>query len=271
MSFVRVVRIVWIALAVSGVANSMLVGQAPTSPAQTLPSFEVASIRPSKSGGGYSHSSVDTDGGVINLRFINTTLLYCVQLAFNVRKYQVVGPSWISSDRYDILAKGPNAPNVDGTWRLMLQSLLANRFALKYHHETEKLPIYVLTVAKGGPKLRPPQTSNSPLGTMRKRGVESFTSPNITMRQFAAQITKEVGRPVVDGTDLSGHFTVELFFAPFNVATSIPDRPGRTADLSAAGPSIFTALQEQLGLKLKPEKGPVEVVAIDHISQPSQN
>jgi bla regulator protein blaR1 len=255
----------------------------------SLPSFEVATIKPSQPGvtGIRAFGPKGTD------RFVamNVTVKDLIDFAYTIDDdRQVVGLSgWMSSHRYDIDAKVGDAdvaamsklPPHYGAWdpyRFMQQSLLADRFKLKVHFETRELPIYALVVAKGGPKLKASAMDPAnPAETVKPRsvrlGVGTASGEGARISSLAELLEKqgEVGNPpdgrgrvVVDKTNLSGLYDWTLHWTPWQDLSS-----GESSD--SHGPSLFTALQEQLGLKLEPTKGKVEVVVIDHIEFPSEN
>jgi uncharacterized protein (TIGR03435 family) len=195
------------------------------------------------------------------------------------------GPDWISTDRYDFEAKvtsfdPPNTHELTTDQRnQMLQSLLADRFHLAVHNETKEAPIYELTLAKGGSKLKPSTASNStqqvplPSGSlppgapvkrpiMMRQGPGTISSSNMTTAQLADSLSNQLHRPVVDKTGLTGTYDISLQYTPDNTPADAPN---------ANGPALFTALQEQLGLKLDSTKGPVTNLVIDHIEPPSEN
>jgi uncharacterized protein (TIGR03435 family) len=202
---------------------------------------------------------------------------------------QVVGLSgWMISKRYDIDAKVGDAEVVAMSklphlrmmdpYRFMQQSMLADRFKLKVHFETKELPIYALVVAKGGPKLKESEMNPAhPAETVKPGSLEigvgrtAGAGTTIGMLAEVLERQEEVGNPpggrgriVVDKTNLSGRYDWTLHWTPWQNLSS--------GELSESkGPSLFTALQEQLGLKLEPTRGKVEVVVIDHIDLPSEN
>jgi uncharacterized protein (TIGR03435 family) len=218
--------------------------------------FEVASIRPAQDDG---DQGIDTDRG----RFVahNLTLKRLIARAWDVEESEVLGgPAWIDSDSYDVNAKIPGS---EGQWTRekvlhMLQSLLADRFQLAVHREARQVSGYVLAVAKTGPKMTPatpgPDDSNtSSNGTYLK-------ATNITMEALTKRLSRnrDIGKVVVDKTGLIGRFDFELEWAPAQAETD--DHPG-----------IFTALQEELGLKLESAKVSVQAVVIDRAEKPSEN
>jgi uncharacterized protein (TIGR03435 family) len=200
-----------------------------------------------------------------------------ISVAYKVQDFQVVGaPGWVNSDRYDIEAKASDAAASQGTAIIqgaMLQSLLEDRFKLIVRRETRELSVYELTVAKSGSKLKAgactPRDPNSPPSRQRPTDCGFSVMDNnmikatqIDMERFMPMLTFWVKRTVVDKTGFKGTFDVDLKWNP-DEATANP-----TTDTA---PSIFTALQEQLGLKLESAKGPVEVLVIDSVSKPSEN
>jgi uncharacterized protein (TIGR03435 family) len=192
------------------------------------------------------------------------------------------GPAWINSDRYQINAKAGGTPSQIEMRGAMLRALLEDRFSLKIHHETREVPIYTLTVAKGG-KLQPskegsciPPDLTTPLEPGQKPcGVPLTTrnGPNLITEMVASldDLSKvlgvTVGRPVIDKTGITGIFNLHLEFAIDEATSGV--QPALSDESS--GPSIFTALQQQLGLKLSSAKGPGEFLIIDHVEKPSPN
>jgi uncharacterized protein (TIGR03435 family) len=246
---------------------------APSLRAQTRPAFEVATVKRNTSGDANSGSRVRPGGISISNMTIKDVLMW----AYQIRGFQLSGgPGWIDSEQYDIEAKPPS--NTDPQQQiLMLQTLLRDRFSLELHRETKMLPVYELTIAKGGMKLKDEgncislepgqkleqgQKISDTCGyNMLGRG--RFDATSTSMGDLAKYLSPVLGRQVVDKTGVSGRFPVHLTFIP-DVA-AVPDDPGNH------GPSIFTAVQEQLGLKLDSAKGPVEVLVIDHVEHPSEN
>ncbi len=249
----------------------LVAGIAAAAPQETA-SFEVASIKPNVSGAG--NRTVRPSPGRFSI--FNLTLKDLVMFAY----FQVFGgPGWITADQYDIEAKAEGNPD-QNQMRLMLQALLQDRFKLALRHDTKELPIYELTVAKGGFKLQPqkpgdcikydpdnppgPGHKNSDFSGNLSNGSGSFDGTSASMADLATMFSYTVGRKVVDKTGIAGQFRVHLTFAPDEVA-------GGAAAPADAGPSFFTALQEQIGLKLESAKGPVEVLVIDSVEKPSEN
>jgi uncharacterized protein (TIGR03435 family) len=213
------------------------------------------------------------------------TLKDLLTFAYQVRDFQISGgPGWLNTDQFDIQAKAQGNPSRDQTM-LMLQSLLADRFKLALHREIKELPIFELNVAKGGFKLQPieegscirfdPQnpTPRAPGKTRMdycgNQGIGRGTveTANATMAELATLLSAVTRRTVVDKTGIAGQYRLQLTFVPDETAPSEPGAPPPAND----GPSIYTAVQEQLGLKLDSAKGPVEVLVIDHAEKPSEN
>ena len=250
--------------------------------ADANPSFDIATIKPNNSG------ATQMQGLVIQGRKFLTrasSLEDLISFAYNVQTKQIAGgPSWIGSDRYDIEA----LPDVEGVpnsqqIRVMIQKLIADRFKLTFHHEQRDMPAYVLEVAKGGQKLTPNQSKAQLPGL----GLGPGTGGGITLRAINATMGDFTGflqilvldRPVVDRTGITGRYDLKCTFTPddsqFNGhPPRLPPPSGgdaaTTADAPAA-PSLYEAMQQELGLKLTPEKTAVDVIVIDHVEKPSPN
>jgi len=246
-------------------------GRAQSTPSATAPkSFEVASIKPSKEDDRRIQFQF-LPGGRFNLKNIPARLL--IQQAFNVRDFQVTGgPSWMGSDRYDIVAKAEGDDNVPMEQvRVMLQSLLVDRFQLAFHRESKELPVYALVIGKNGPKFKESKGDNQQQRrVMMGRGKISGESMSLDM--FVTQLGNQLGRTVIDKTGLKGNYEINLEWTPDQAQMfGGGDGGGDSHPASDTGPTIFTALQEQLGLKLESQKGPVEILVIDKLEKPSEN
>jgi len=222
-------------------------------PRQTQkPSFDVASVKPNLSGNGF----MDTTPG----RFIATgvPLRMLLREAYSLMDAQIVGGAgWINSDRWDVEGK-VNADNQETSHtREMVQSLIEDRFQLKFHHETRDLPVYELTVANGGTKMKLSANPNPPRGRMGRGNIEGTGWSVSNLIKFLSQT---LDRPIVDKTNLKGLYDITLQWSPELGPAASPDQPG-----------VFTAIQEQLGLKLQAIKGPVEVFVIDSVLKPTEN
>jgi uncharacterized protein (TIGR03435 family) len=216
------------------------------------PQFEVASVRPSAPG-----SRGPTVYNPTRERFAITaiTTKSLIAYAYDVRDFQVSGgPNWVGSEEYDIVAKPQGEANNERILA-MARALLTERFNLTLHHESKEMPVLALVVSKGGPRLQPSVGTGGP---EVRGGRGRLVARNVTMGVLAAQLAGRVlDRAVLDRTGIAGEFDVSLEWTP----DESPDR----------GPSIFTALQEQLGLKLETQRGVVDVLVVDHVERPSPN
>jgi uncharacterized protein (TIGR03435 family) len=276
-------------------------------PNAEAPAFEVASIKQNKSGDGRSFLG-NPPGGRFSAT--NMPLRGLIAFAYATSQplpnFRIIGgPSWIDSDRFDINAKastefqpGTNGPSPQVF--LMLKALLAERFKLVAHNETRELPVYDLVMARSdarpGPQLRKSDVDCAALFASRRGGgppppppqpgermqcgmlggIGRVTAGAVNMTQFGALLSRIVNRTVVDKTGLTGNFDIDLTFTPDQPARAPgapADQPIRVngVDIDPNGPSLFTALQEQLGLKLDSQKGPVDVVVIDSVDHPTED
>jgi uncharacterized protein (TIGR03435 family) len=186
-----------------------------------------------------------------------------IQYAYKEYKTRITGPDLLESQRFDIVAKAPSGTPNDQLMP-MLQTLLIDRFGMQLHRETVEMPIYALVIADGGPKLK----EMKPGEPISGRGAAGSQSDALASKSFmgdlgtfAASLSRSLDRPVVDMTGLSGRFVIFL--------TYLPDR--LVGVEGASGPSIFAALEEQLGLKLERQRGPIEMIVIDHLEEPTPN
>jgi uncharacterized protein (TIGR03435 family) len=275
--------------------------QTPAPTPAPAPAFDVASVKPDKTGGMGVRIMFQPGG-----RFTadNITLKFLIRLAYDVQDFQISGgPPWLNSDRYDIEAKAEGPPESEmrnmteeqrqadmKRRRLMIQALLADRFKLTLHKESKEAPIYALVVAKNGPKMKelPPEPPPAPnadpkdppdkpdpkhmgRGGMRM-GRGELTGSGVKLSFLAEALSNPLGRTVIDKTGLKGDYDFELKWTPdesqgagFKPPGDAPPPPDPN------GPSIFTAIQEQLGLKLESQKGPVDLLVIDHAEKASEN
>lgn len=259
--------------------------------------YDVVSIKPNKSGNETATLLASRNGFIAR----SITLRSLIGDAYRVADHQISGaPDWLNSEKYDIEAKMDSSTadelrkfTKDQTKieRLrMLQSILSDRLKLTVHRETKELPIYALVVAKDGPKLHEakpgdtyPNGIKGPDGigrpgymnqTIGAGGRSEFIGQGITMASLVGLLSEQLHRTVLDKTGLAGNYDFKLEWTVDENQTlkgidgdPMPDSP--TADSS--GPSIFTAIQDQLGLKLESKKGPVEILVIDHVEKPSEN
>jgi len=230
--------------------------------------YDIVSLKPHKKDpsdtfSGWRYTASGIAGSDVSVRGLIMAAYHLVMLD------QISGlPSWVDRDTFDVEAKlDPDSAEAlaklssesrDAQNTLMLRALLEDRFKLKVSHSTKELPVYDFVIAKGGPKLREASSSESSGYNVNVGSTCSLKSESIDVSGLASGLSNFAGRFIVDRTGLKGRYEVTLSWA-FN--DRFPD----------AGPSLFTALQEQLGLKLEPSKAPLDVVVIDHIERPSEN
>jgi uncharacterized protein (TIGR03435 family) len=255
--------------------------------------YEIVSIRPS------APNSDPNSGGTEELadgyKATNVTLLTLIRRAYGIDvKSQILGtPGWLSSDAYDIQAKMESSvaddlrklSPLERTYarQQMLRALLADRFKLVVHRENRELPVYMLVVAKNGlrlhestPERTPNEIHDSSLDSGRRGG--KITAPCTTTQSLAGLLSIALNRTVLDKTGLTAKYDIALQWSVEQEQAAAPRLldgaqagTGGASMPDASWPSIFTAIQEQLGLKLEPGKGPVKVVVIDHVERPSGN
>jgi uncharacterized protein (TIGR03435 family) len=277
---------------VFGQANAAPNGPAPPVVTEDvrIPVFDVVSVKQNKSDGGMMRIMNKPDG----FSATNVSAKLLLQSAYKIREDLISGaPGWADSARYDIDAKVAG-PDVDGLKKLspeqrrsMLQPLMADRFKLTVHTEIKQLPVFELVVAKGGSKLKEASPGDTyangikgPDGASRagmiRIGPGQLTAQGVPMASLVNMLSSQLQKTVIDKTGLAGKYDVELTWTPeqgsdamFKGSDSSQARAEPAPD--ASGPSIFTAIQEQLGLKLQSTKGPVDTLVIDHIEMPSEN
>jgi bla regulator protein blaR1 len=275
--------------------------QAPAADASANPVFEVASVKQNRSGEGFIRVGMAPGG---RFTATNVPLRQLILMAYQVQPFQIVGgPSWIASDRFDIVAKAagdmpPSAPGVVGPMQLMMRTLLGDRFKLTLHNEQKEMPIYTLVLAKAdgklGPQLRqsttdcasimraaaqrggppPPPSFSEPMQCGMRVFPGALSAGGFPLSQLAQFLSSTVQRVVVDRTGLTGNFDLNMTWTPDQMPQGRGDPPPGAPPLPAIdpnGPSIFTAVQEQLGLKLESTKGPVDVLVIDRAEHPSED
>jgi uncharacterized protein (TIGR03435 family) len=214
-----------------------------------------------------------------------------------VKDFQISGPDWMNSTRFDVVAKLP-ANTTREQVPQMLQALLADRFKLTLHRDKKEMPVYVLVVGKNGPKLKESEDQGAPPpgagpGGPGQRGMVQMgrgrlTANRSTVSGFADVLSRQMDRPVVDTTGIKGNYDITLEWTPDErqrmnfmpggggpppgaeehaaPRANAPDSP------TSAGPTIFVAVQEQLGLKMEAKKNPVEILVIDHVEKvPTEN
>jgi uncharacterized protein (TIGR03435 family) len=255
-------------LAVPGLSGQLNAAQAAPmvqsdAQAPKLPVYDIASIKLNKSGSG----SVSVRANVDSYSATNISLKKLLQNAYGIREDLISGvPGPIDSARFDVLAKIVE-PDLEAVRRLsdkqrgaMLLPVLIDRFQLTTHVETKTLPVYELVAVQSGPKLTP--AAGEGKGRSLSVSNTELTARGLPMSAFVNMLEGQLHRTVIDKTGLADNYD-------FALKWSREEEPGTEADSSA--PSIFTALQEQLGLKLQPAKGPVETLVIDHVAMPSEN
>lgn len=260
-----------IAVAVLILSASGMLAQSPA-PRPTFDAFEVATIKPVEPGKKAPRYIVMQG----NNRFIEKdyTLKLLIAAAYDLNPQTISGgPKWIDSDHYDIAALTPGdiRPSRDEQMT-MLRGLLADRFKLRFHRQQKVFSIYVLDIAKNGPKLKqsaaPPDAAPALISTVYPQRI-LLPARNATMAEFVSLMQRAIlDRPVVDKTGLSGKYDFDLEWAPDEsqfggeVAAASDDAPS---------PPFFTAIQQQLGLRLEASKGPVEALVVDTVERPSAN
>ena len=274
--------------------------QTPSDSAQQPPlAFDTASVKPNKSGAEERYIRIDPSGA--SLTVVNLQLRELITFAYQIQSFQLEGgPDWITSDRFDILGKPERAVPGTGAFfngqeplRMMVRTLLADRFKLVMHKETKELPIFELVLArqdgKPGPQLRPAAVDCAARSAAAARGEKPPESPGppgpgscgmnmnpvsvraggVTLTMLANILERTVGRLVIDRTGLTGNWDLEVKYTPER--SQIPPGVEPPVPIDWNGPSLYTALEEQLGLKLRPARGPVEVLVIDSVQQPTPN
>ena len=225
------------------------------------PSFAVATIKP------HDPDSRRQGWNVIGDRFIieNQTVASMMMYAYSIDPHQLAdAPDWVTKAAYDVegITDTPGKPNLHQQQE-MIQKLLADRFQLKFHSEKRELPAYAIHIAKGGPKLTPAAHPDRESGQRANgHGTEvTVIMSSATMADFVLDMQFFLDRPLVDQTGITGRYDITFRYTHDETNATDPDAP----------PGLFTAIQEQLGLKFEPTKAPVDVFVIDHVEQPSAN
>jgi uncharacterized protein (TIGR03435 family) len=249
---------------VLGAVLIITLGSIPNSRAQSArPAFEVASIKPIQAAPGSASGIQSLPGRIIGR---NVTLKRCIRGAYDIPETLIFGgPKWADEERYEIDAKAAG-PAGDHDMMVMLQSLLAERFHLVFHREQKQMSGYALVVAKRGLKAERSAKDNGARTSTSRGSIEAEAS---TMANLAQKLSDALREPVADFTAVEGRFNFKLSWNPDDAKPLTPRVTGTPAESSA--PSMFTALEEQLGLKLESRKVPVEVFVIDNVEKPSAN
>jgi len=291
-----VVPLAFCAMAHAGATRLQTTNPAlPASPAgaapMAAPAWDVSTVKPGSPDARGSIFSITPDG----MKITNMPLWMIVREAFGVENDRLFGgPSWSKTSLFDIEAKvspddGPKLKTLTTEQRRqMMVALLEERFGLKFHHETRDLPMYELVVAKGGVKMQaskpdpqgpdpgPGQVPSPERHMLMMHGRGHIESVGTGMSGLVRHLSGQLGRTVVDKTGLTGDFDFKLDWTPDDTASAMtkannPSPGDSTTSQDTAGPSLFTALEEQLGLKLESTKGPVDVIVIDQLEQPTAN
>jgi uncharacterized protein (TIGR03435 family) len=236
------------------------------------PSFEVATIKPSKP----EEQGVSIQVGTNNLLTTrNTTLSWLITFAYGIHARQLSGgPAWLETEHYDLTGKADTEGQPsDKQLRGMLQKLLAERFQLTFHREKKELSVYAISIGKAGSKITKSEGNPNGLPGFGMRGLGNLIINNATIPEFAALLQGNIlERPVVDQTGLPDRYNFTLKWTPD--ASQFGGRGANApppADNADTPPDLFTAFQQQLGLKLESTKAPVDVLVIDKVEKPSEN
>lgn len=299
LNFVLAVSVFLVTPCVVAQAANPATPPAPAAPATTPadaapappPAWDVSTVKPSSPDARGSMFQITFDG----IKITNVPLWTMVREAFGLENDRLFGgPGWSKTTNFDVEAKvaPEDAPKLKGLTleqrRQMMVALLEERFGLKYHRETRDLPMYELVVTKGGAKLQAskPDAEGADQGPgpapspgrhmLMMRGRGHIESTGSGLAGLVRLLSGQLGRTVVDKTGLKGDFDYKLDWTPDDATTAItksgnPVAGDNAALQDAGGPSLFTALEEQLGLKLEATKGPVDVVVIDHMEPPTAN
>lgn len=244
----------------------------PPMPADAHPTFEVATIKPTKPGEQRTFLIVRGT----QFQVVNFSLAGLVKFAYDMQDKQIVGgPDWMNTEKFDIDGK-PDVPGTPNGQQLkeMVQKLLADRFALKFHKDQRDMSAYVLTVGKDGPKMKQNTSNPNGLPGLFFGPIGTLHVMNATMQNFTSLMQSAVlDRPVVDHTKLDGRWDFTLRWTPdeSQFAGMGVKVPAPAADDANAAPPLFTAIQEQLDLKLEAQKTQVPVLVIDQVDHPSAN
>ena len=284
--------------AAAALSVATTLAQAPVSPA-----FDVVSVKRNVTGGPQMMRNAPG-----NVTMVNIPVRQVIRQAYGLQEFQIVGgPDWISSDRVDIDGRFDASTPVPGMtppqrMQAMLRSLLADRFKLVARMESREMPIYALVFARGdgqlGPRMTPgPPECAAPAGgpppgarrgggpgldgrgapgaapCSSRGGFGQYQSTGAPLAMFVNMLSQMTGRTVVDRTGLAGSYAIDLRWSPTpDQLPPGPPPPGvQPPPIDPSGPSLFTALEEQLGLKLESQRGPVDVLVIEHVEPPTDN
>jgi uncharacterized protein (TIGR03435 family) len=235
--------------------------------------FEVVSIKPNTSGERWE-SVAPVAGGRLSAK--NVTVAWLVRTAYHLEPFQIAGlPTWANAERFDVEAYAADAKSTPQEVRGMIQKLLADRFQVTLHREDREQPTYSLVIAKNGPKLQKAKSDNctgtgtpeSPCGGFRIYKRSQMWGNTVTVKQFAAELTFMMGRMVVDKTGIDGLYDIRVEWTPEQFGAE----PGTEVKPDEVNGTLFTAIQEQVGLRMQSQKAAVETLVIDRVSRPTAN
>jgi len=236
-------------------------------PAAAPQAFEVASVKVSQIGkaGGEGSRRERVDHTPASLTMRNVSLKSAIQYAYNVKSFQVTGLGWIETERYDINGKAAGEVGEDQL-RLMLQTMLTDRFKLAFHREEKVLPVYALTVAKGGPKFKE-STTEGEMTAVPGKGRFNGTLLRVTAAQAVDALSQPLQRPVIDETGLKGRYDITL-----DVSSYLSDETQMKEFQADPARLVFLILEEQCGLKLESKKAPIQLLVVDGAEKvPTEN
>jgi uncharacterized protein (TIGR03435 family) len=267
-------------LKAGGIILVAVLGFAQSQKTVAMPEFEVASVKPSSTNERMNYGQ--RPDGIFGT---NMPAKGWIQIAYGIKDFQIVGPDWISFEKFDIDAKAGSLSSARQKL-LMLQSLLADRFQLTLHRETRESSVYSLVVSRGGLKMKPSKDQTlwagdypdgspdgRPLtgGGPRALAPGRFAGDAIPMTMFVNLLAGPLNRPVINKTGLTGRYDIDLHYAPGSGQAPPVETVESAQRDSSSEASLFTAIQEQLGLRLESTKGPVEMLIVDHIERPRAN
>jgi uncharacterized protein (TIGR03435 family) len=226
-------------------------------PQEALAAFDVASVKLNTNGSGEGRGRESITPGPSGVTMKNVHLKSALGWAYHLQAIQIVGPGWLDNDRYDIVAKATSEVPKERL-RLMMQTLLADRFKLTSHRDTKEMPAYVVTVAKGGHKLKESQTGDMDLKPNGKMGA-SFT--RVTLAQLTEMASSQLQGVVVDQTGLKGSYDFSLDMSVFVNADFHPTGPEDVINV------LIQAANDQLGIKIEQKKVPAERLVVDHVER----
>lgn len=272
----RVLLLVALATAIACPAQT---ATAPAKDAAAL-TFDVASIRENSTHDQHTHNSIYNSWQNSRFTATNVPVKMLLQFSYEIPESRIYGaPVWLDSTTFDIEAKSDTSvdermsklpPDQAKLQKLaMLQALLTERFKLATHTETRELPVFELVVGKSGPKFKPSDAKGMTVSAGASLGIHRIhvQGDENTIELLARELSQAVDRIVIDKTGIDGRYDLTLRWTPDDAP---PPMLNGEPDPNAP-PDIFTAIQEQLGLRLEPAKGPVPVLVIDHIEMPSEN